>query len=410
MHYKTELTFFCSLLQNFHIPYQIFSPSHTPKRDPDLGIRRLINPDIDFSQITEHLSIQYKPNKIYRIYDNFLCNYLFFMLPDTKTPAYMAIGPYLLNTISSEKLMEHLEPLSLPLDIFFQIDKLYHALPLLADESNLLTMLFTFGAVIWGSMEQFSLETLDHSLFESIEPSSLTYTPKEIDSPLLSTRLLENQYATENRFLEAVTQGLPHKAELHLGNYYMDSAEKRVSDPIRHVKNYTIILNTLLRKAVESANVPLIHIHNLSSRYGRELEQITSIQSGYRLQKEMIRKYSMLVQNHNMKGYSTLIRKVLLRIDSDLAGDLSLKTHASVLNINASYLSTLFKKEVGMTLTEYVNRKRMDHALFLINSTDMQIQTIAQMCGIPDVNYFTKLFKKQIGKTPTEYRNSLRSI
>jgi len=335
---------------------------------------------------------------------------LFFMLPGTDTPTYMVIGPYLLNPITSEKLLEHLEPLSLPLDIFTQIDKLYHALPLLSDESNLLTMLFTFGAVIWENMDNFSLETLEHSIFEPIEPAPFTYSVKETEDPLLSTKLLENQYATENRFLQAVTQGLPHKAELHLGNYYMDSAEKRVSDPIRHIKNYTIILNTLLRKAVESAEVPLIHIHNLSSRYGRELEQITSTESGYRLQKEMIRKYSMLVQNHNMKNYSPLIRKVLLRIDSDLAGDLTLKTHASALNINASYLSSLFKKEVGMPLTEYVNRKRIEHALFLVNSTDMQIQTIAQVCGITDVNYFTKLFKRQIGKTPTEYRNSLRSI
>ena len=46
----------------------------------------------------------------------------------------------------------------------------------------------------------------------------------------------------------------------------------------------------------------------------------------------------------------------------------------------------------------------MEHALFLLNSTNMQIQTIAQYCGIPDVNYFTKTFKKYIGKTPKEYR------
>lgn len=37
----------------------------------------------------------------------------------------------------------------------------------------------------------------------------------------------------------------------------------------------------------------------------------------------------------------------------------------------------------------------------------MQIQTIAQHCGISDINYFTRIFKKQIGKTPKEYRNSI---
>ena len=113
--------------------------------------------------------------------------------------------------------------------------------------------------------------------------------------------------------------------------------------------------------------------------------------------------------NHSMKGYSLLVRKILTRIDSDLASDLSLKTQAKQLNMNPSYLSSLFKKETGSTLTEYVNKKRIEHAIFLLNTTTMQIQTIAQACGITDVNYFTKIFKKQIGITPKEYRNKIIS-
>lgn len=108
-----------------------------------------------------------------------------------------------------------------------------------------------------------------------------------------------------------------------------------------------------------------------------------------------------------MKGYSLLVRKVLTQIDSDLTSDLSLRNQAEKLNINSSYLSTLFKKETGATLTEYVNRKRVEHAIFLLNTTNLQIQTIAQSCGIPDVNYFTKIFKKHIGITPKDYRDNI---
>ena len=114
------------------------------------------------------------------------------------------------------------------------------------------------------------------------------------------------------------------------------------------------------------------------------------------------------MQNHSMKGYSLLIQKVLTQIDSDLTADLSLNSQARLLNVNSSYLSTLFKKETGSTLTEYVNGKRIKHAVSLLNTTSMQIQAIAQYCGIPDVNYFTKTFKKYIGTTPKEYRDSIR--
>ena len=111
-----------------------------------------------------------------------------------------------------------------------------------------------------------------------------------------------------------------------------------------------------------------------------------------------------------MKGYSLLVQKVVTQIDYDLTADLGLKAISSLLNVNSSYLSTLFKKETGTTLTEYVNRKRIEHALFLLNSTNMQIQVIAQYCGIPDVNYFTKIFKKIIGQTPKDYREQISNL
>ena len=164
-----------------------------------------------------------------------------------------------------------------------------------------------------------------------------------------------------------------------------------------------------MRKAAEAGAVHPLHIDSLSSRYAKKIELATSTNALISLQREMIHKYCLLVKNHSMKGYSLLIRKVLTQIDSDLTANLSLRTQAEHLNINSSYLSTLFKKETGTTLTEYVNRKRIEHAIFLLNTTNLKIQAIAQACGIPDVNYFTKIFKKQIGITPKDYRDNIMS-
>ena len=76
------------------------------------------------------------------------------------------------------------------------------------------------------------------------------------------------------------------------------------------------------------------------------------------------------------------------------------------MNISAGYLSDLFRREVGQTLTEFVNRKRIERAKHLLWNTQLQIQTIAQHCGILDVQYFSKTFKKYSGMTPKEYRLS----
>ena len=91
-------------------------------------------------------------------------------------------------------------------------------------------------------------------------------------------------------------------------------------------------------------------------------------------------------------------------IDTDITADLSLKTQAKLLNVNPSYLSTLFKKETGVTLTDYVNKKRVERAKHLLKNGNTQIQTVAQHCGMSDVNYFSKIFKKFYGSTPKQYR------
>ena len=54
-----------------------------------------------------------------------------------------------------------------------------------------------------------------------------------------------------------------------------------------------------------------------------------------------------------------------------------------------------------------MNQKRIEHAVFLLNTSNLQIQMIAQYSGIADVNYFTKTFKKIIGITPKEYRDNI---
>ena len=107
-----------------------------------------------------------------------------------------------------------------------------------------------------------------------------------------------------------------------------------------------------------------------------------------------------------VKGTTVGLLTQFADIESDLTGDLSLHTVAEKNNVSPGYLSGVFHQETGKTFTEFVNEKRMEQGERLLRSSALQIQTIAQYCGIPDVNYFSKLFKKHYGKTPKEYRKS----
>ena len=107
---------------------------------------------------------------------------------------------------------------------------------------------------------------------------------------------------------------------------------------------------------------------------------------------------------YNLKNYSQPIQKIITYISTDLTADLSLKSLANQVNINPSYLSTLFKKEVGLTLTEYVNRSRIEFSKRLLAGTNQPIKSIATQSGIPDIQYFTRMFKRITGVSPKVYR------
>ena len=123
---------------------------------------------------------------------------------------------------------------------------------------------------------------------------------------------------------------------------------------------------------------------------------------------DMFRSYCRLVRKHALKVYSPLVQKTVILIESDLSANLTLHSLAQSQDVSCGYLSTIFKKETGQTVSEYIREKRVRHAAHLLATTHLQVQTVAVHCGIMDVQYFSKIFKKQTGKTPKEYREGAK--
>ena len=72
--------------------------------------------------------------------------------------------------------------------------------------------------------------------------------------------------------------------------------------------------------------------------------------------------------------------------------------------ISKSYMCKLFKKEMGISVLEYITNLRITYACQLIKKTDLSITEIAIVCGFNSSQYFSSVFKHIKGKTPTEYR------
>ncbi len=405
-----ELKFFRKILKNYRIHSCLLIENDKSYREADRGLRDFLGMKEDYDQFfcTPHETI--KENVIYKITDNFYCSYIFILLPTVDSlnvsmpKTTFVAGPFIDVELNQKMLREMAERNSVPPQIISQLQTYYTSVPLYTDRDVILSLFNAFGEELWGSTDNFSFQNIAMIHNSQDFPRVVKNLEYQNDDALLAMQMLERRYDGERKMIQAVSQGMTHQAEQIISKSSALMLEMRVPDPVRNMKNYTIIVNTLLRKAAEQGGVHPLYIDGVSSDFARRIEKIRSVEEGIGMHHEMIDKYCNLVKKHSMKSYSPLVQKVITLVDFDITADLSLSHQAELLNVNASYLSTLFKKETGATLTEYVSKKRIEHAAFLLSSTNLQIQTIAQNCGILDVNYFTKLFKKHTGKTPKEYR------
>ena len=98
------------------------------------------------------------------------------------------------------------------------------------------------------------------------------------------------------------------------------------------------------------------------------------------------------------------IREIKKYIEENYMEEISLGQLAELVDMNASYLSSVFKKETGMTYSEYLILCRVKQASRLLVETNLSIGEIAHQSGYQDARYFSKQFSKQVGLKPSEYR------
>lgn len=118
--------------------------------------------------------------------------------------------------------------------------------------------------------------------------------------------------------------------------------------------------------------------------------------------------YTMAVMglcNDVQKSYEARpIREVKEYIEKNFAQKLSLEEIGKMVCLNPVYLSTLFKNQTGMNITNYMIKVRMEEAKRLLRETHMSVSAVGAKVGYTDTKYFSKLFTKQVGVKPVEYR------
>lgn len=99
-----------------------------------------------------------------------------------------------------------------------------------------------------------------------------------------------------------------------------------------------------------------------------------------------------------------LVDEIREIIEKEYMNNINVNRIAQHVYLSPNYISQIFKKETGKTITDCLTHRRMEAAKDLLKETDLKIQQISEMVGYEDASYFSKVFKKQTGIYPQKYR------
>lgn len=135
------------------------------------------------------------------------------------------------------------------------------------------------------------------------------------------------------------------------------------------------------------------------------LDCLSSVNEGnVDLISEAVLLYSLAMLNPEKAEQTDLITKMIsVSGEYFTDSDFNLQSLADKIGYDEKYLSSVFKKQKGITYSRYLRELRINHAMFLMEQGIVSVKNIALLCGFGDPLYFSKVFKEEEGKTPKEY-------
>lgn len=212
------------------------------------------------------------------------------------------------------------------------------------------------------------------------------------------------RYELENQILQGIREGNQYQALQAFHRRAEIKAPGRLENELIEWKYDLLrLLSTMLQELHRIRGVDFL-LEGVYTEFVQRLHRAVYVEECKRLTEEMLVRLCSMHPLRTMQEYSFLVQKIILEVDLDLSRMLTLQYFSQKLNVNSSYLSHLFRREMGMTITDYVTQRRLNRAADLLLTTQDPVKLIAKQVGITDVHYFSRLFKKKMGKPPLQYR------
>ncbi len=176
-------------------------------------------------------------------------------------------------------------------------------------------------------------------------------------------------------------------------------------EQIRQMKNLFIVTATIVSRAAIRGGMDSEDALTLSDAYIQKCELLNDVEKITNLQYHMVLDYTECVERLRLgKEPSKLVIDIGNYIQHHLSEPVDIEALAKAMYLSRTHLAAKFKKETGITLTDFVLKEKTEEAKRLLRYSDKSVLAISSFLGFSSQSHFSRVFKKYTGKTPQEYR------
>lgn len=213
-------------------------------------------------------------------------------------------------------------------------------------------------------------------------------------------------YDRELAFYSAVQSGDEKMVEKYMTPLTKEGLGELSKNPVRNMRYHLIITVSLLSRFCIEGGMPLETGYTLSDLYIRKADTINDEDELSQLHHDLVYDFLHRMQNiHKKSSMNKSVKTAMDYINAHLYQEISLPEIAEAANTNATYLSTIFKQQTGIAITQFIQKQRIETAKNLLAFSEKSFEEISNYLYFSSQSYFIAVFKKFVGMTPKEYRN-----
>ena len=211
-------------------------------------------------------------------------------------------------------------------------------------------------------------------------------------------------YAEEMKQYQLMQAGDPEGVEESQRMLRRDISVGLSADPVRNIKYLFLANITITTRFAIEGGLDGETAYNISDLYIRKMDLCQSVDEVMELHREMYAYFTERMANlKKEKVFSRPVIRCIKYIEAHLHLPIRIQDLADHVSLNPTYLATVFKKETGHTIADYILHRRIDTACSMLRYSEYSASQISEILAFSSQSYFIRCFRQIKGMTPYEY-------